>query len=304
MPDPGQAAIQRILMLRRFPGFDDASLADLAIIADNVLEQRFEAGATVTETGRASALYLVIAGKLASPESGRAWGPHQTFGALEAMARHPVREAVIAEVPSVTLRIDAAIYREVLEDAFGLLSSVRRSLARTLLGMRPRLPATTLVDTPEATSDALLGMVERLIVLRRHLAFGKGRIEALAALAQASEEIRLPAHVALARAGDLAEGAIVILEGSVSGWLDDERFVLGPGQTIGGLETLAEAPFAATVTTLTPIRALRCPAAALFDVLEDHTDFALALVEALAGELVHRDADEPPLVTDDHPHVN
>ena len=206
MVDHGQAAVQRILMLRQFPGFDDASLADLAIVADNVLEERFEAGTTVTEAGRASALYLVVAGKLTAAASGRVWGPHQTFGALEAMARRPVREAVIAEVPSVTLRIDATVYREILEDAFGLLSSVRRSLARTLLGMRPNLPATTLVDTPDATSGALLGMVERLIVLRRHLPFGKGRIEALAALAQASEEIRLPAQVELAGAGDLSIG--------------------------------------------------------------------------------------------------
>jgi hypothetical protein len=51
------------------------------------------------------------------------------------------------------------------------------------------------------------------------------------------------------------------------------------------------------MSTLTPIRALRFPNAALFDVLEDHTDLALAMVESLAGALVDRGRM-------DRPHVN
>jgi hypothetical protein len=51
------------------------------------------------------------------------------------------------------------------------------------------------------------------------------------------------------------------------------------------------------MSTLTSVRALRFANAALFDVLEDHTDLALAMVESLAGALVDRGQT-------DRPHVN
>src|SRR4051812_44945364 len=130
MAEP-QTPVQRLLTLRQFPGLEDASLDELAIIAQNVTEQQYEAGATIVTPGRSSPLHLVIEGTLASP-SGQTWGPHELVGALEAIARRRTREPITAETPARTLRLAAADFREILDDNFGLLTGVQRSLARAL----------------------------------------------------------------------------------------------------------------------------------------------------------------------------
>lgn len=289
MAEP-QTPVQRLLTLRQFPGLEDASLDELAIIALNVTEQQYDAGATIVTPGRSAPLHLVIEGKLASP-SGQTWGPHELVGALEAIARRRTREPITAETPARTLRLAAADFREILDDNFGLLSGVRRSLARALLAdPSPPPPPPTRVSIEDAI-DTQLGMVDRLIILRRYMPFGKGRIEALAALAQASEEVRLPARTLVGKQGEPASSVLVLLEGTVHAARDGVSFVLGPGHAPGAIESLAEVPYSSTMSTLTPIRALRFPNAALFDVLEDHTDLALAMVESLAGALVDRSRD-------------
>jgi CRP-like cAMP-binding protein len=100
--------------------------------------------------------------------------------------------------------------------------------------------------------------------------------------------VRLPARTIVGKRGDPATSVLVLLDGTVHAARDGMSFVLGPGHAVGAIESLAEMPYSATLSTLTPVRALRFPNAALFDVLEDHTDLALALVESLAGALVDR----------------
>ncbi|HEY4181672.1 MAG TPA: cyclic nucleotide-binding domain-containing protein [Kofleriaceae bacterium] len=296
--------MQRLLTLRKFPGLADADLGELAIIAENVVEQTFPAGAIVASAARrvpgekhraqmmspsGPALYLVTSGKLISA-SGKHWGQHEVCGALQAMAGRRTTEDILAEVESTTLRLTAADFREILEDNFGLLSAVRRTLARELLtlSLRPPSQDETKVLLPEVTTDSPLGMVERLMVLRKRLPFGKGRIEALAALSQSADEIRVPARTDLATAGEPVTAVTIILEGTAQVIRPDGQFVFGPGSSIGAFESLGEAPLTASVTTLTPVRALRFPVTAFLDVLEDHTDLALAMVERLATTLLEQ----------------
>ncbi len=282
-----QTPVERLLTLRQFPGFEDASLEELAVIAHNVVEQRFEPGATIVTPSRSAPLHLVIEGTLASA-SGQTWGAHEVVGALEAIARRRTREPITAETEARTLRLAAADFREILDDNYGLMSSVRRSLARELIADLVTAPPPPMRLGAEDIAPSPLGMVDRLIVLRRYMPFSKGRIEALAALAQASEEIRMPARTTVGRQDETASAVLILLEGTVHATRDGVSFVLAPGHAPGALESLAEIPYSSTMSTLTPIRALRFPSAALFDVLEDHTDLALAMVESLAGALVDR----------------
>jgi CRP-like cAMP-binding protein len=300
--DNVQTPVQRLLTLRQFPGFEDASLDELAVIAHNVVEQEFEAGATIVTPSRSAPLHLVIEGTLASA-TGRTWGAHQVVGALEAIARRRTREPITAETTARTLRLAAADFREILDDNYGLMSSVRRSLARELISNFAPAPPPPVRLGPDEVAPSPLGMVDRLIVLRRYMPFSRGRIEALAALAQASEEIRLPARSLVGTQGESASSVLILLEGMVHGSHAGVSVVLAPGHAPGALESLAEIPYASTMSTLTPIRALRFPSATLFDVLEDHTDLALAMVESLAGALVdHGRAERHD--HHDRPHVN
>ncbi|CAN5911682.1 hypothetical protein BH11MYX2_BH11MYX2_01840 [soil metagenome] len=315
-----QTQVQRLLTLRKFPGLADAEIGELAIIAENVVEQTFPAGAVVASASRRApgekhpdqlfspsgpALHLVISGKLGTA-SGRTWGPHEVCGALQAMAGRRTTEDIVAQEETQTLRLTAADFREILEDNFGLLSAVRRTLSRELVSLSPKPPTQeeAKVLLPEVASDAPLGMVERLMVLRKRLAFGKGRIEALAALSQSADEVRVPARTDLATLGELPMAVTIILEGTAQVLRPEGQTVLGPGNSIGAIEALGETPFVASITTLTPVRALRFPCTALLDVLEDHTDLALAMVESLATNLLERVPDASMNVLAERHQVN
>ncbi len=296
---PAPSAVERMLTLRQFPGFDEAELAELAIVADNVTEQTYEAGQEVVGAGRSPALILVVEGTLVGSTSNKLWKPHEVLHTLEAMAARRTKEAILARTAAKTLRITAKDFVEILEDNFGFLCNVRRSLARRLLSVTVAPTLSEGVEIIESTAQPL-GMVERLITLRKHVPFAKGRIEALAALAQASEEIRLPVNAQIGAVGEPATSVLILLEGTAQiARPGGPPVVVGPGHAIGALETLGEVPFTATVRCLGGIRGLRFPGAALFDVLEDHTDLALSMVESFAAAML--DAGVTEAFTDPSP---
>jgi CRP-like cAMP-binding protein len=107
------------------------------------------------------------------------------------------------------------------------------------------------------------------------------RLDALAALAHASSEVRFARGTQIVRAGEVALSSFVIIEGSLAG-PDGE---LGPGHAVGALETLADLPHPATLEARTPVRALESSAGAIFDVLEDHSDLGMAMLASFAGAL-------------------
>jgi CRP-like cAMP-binding protein len=279
--------IQRVLALRQLPGFGDADLSELATIAENAVDRTFAAGATVAApTSRFPAIHLVVEGRLAATRTRRAWGPRQLLGVLEVLAGRPSPERVIAVQDTRTLQLAADDVGEILEDNHGVLSIARRVLARRLLarnaapGPRARVPVHGLAGP--------LGIVDRLAILRAQAPFAGASLQALSTLAQATEELRLPAGAPLCRASEEAGELLVLLEGSVRSSGAAVRRRLAAGAALGALEVLAELPHASEVEASTAVRALRLPAPALLDVMEDHTDFAIALVGRLAGALLDR----------------
>jgi CRP-like cAMP-binding protein len=140
-------------------------------------------------------------------------------------------------------------------------------------------------------------MVDRLIMIRSHLPFALRKLQALAAIALASEEIVWPEGSVICRADDPARGAIVIVDGqAVATRPGHDAIPLGPGNAVGRIETLAERGHSVTVEALSPVRALHGSGHVLFELLEDNPDLALSMIEALAGQLLDA-ADRPDSVT-------
>jgi CRP-like cAMP-binding protein len=286
MRNPTQHSIHRLLVLRQFPGFAAAELEELAVIAENVTEVTYAAGAVVASAGRIPALQLVVEGRIDA--SGHAYGPRQVFGTLEVIAGRTLATPAIAAVPTRLLQLAPADFANLLEDNFGLLSNVRRSLARDLLAAGPRASVRTRL--PYVVRTESLGLVDRLVLLRHQITFATGRIQALAALAQATREIRIAPNQPVTRAGAPATASFVIIDGAVR--TSDGR-VLGPNDALGVVESLAEVAYAVTAEAITPVRVLETPSISLFDVIEDHTDLALALISRLASELLDLEAHAP-----------
>jgi len=283
MRDSNPMLLRRMLALRQFPMFAATELAELAVIAENVVETRYRAGSIVAPAARRlSGLHLVLDGRI---EAGRPWGPRQIFGALELFAGREPATAAVAAAETQTLHLSGPDLAELLEDNFGVMFSIVRELAARMLA----------VATPIARPVALpstggsLGLVERLIVLRQQTPFAGARLQGLAMLAHASEEITWSPGAVVARAGELASGSLLVLEGSLRELRRDgtgTSHELGPGHTIGALETLAGLGHVATIEALAPVRVLRSSGTAMLDVLEDHPDVGMSMIGAFARSLL------------------
>ncbi|HSN30943.1 MAG TPA: cyclic nucleotide-binding domain-containing protein [Kofleriaceae bacterium] len=264
--------LRRVLWLRQLSWLAEAELADLAVLADNLTELRYSRGALVLPGGvPPGALHLVIEGELAM--GSQTWGPRRVVGALEVLARRAMRAPVVATRETRTLQLVGSDAREILEENFGILRAALRGMASVLPEILPARPPHELGDP--------LGFVDRLILLRELPTFAGARLDALASLAHASHEIAIPAGAPIVRGGEPAIASLVIVEGSARGPLGE----LGPGSTIGALETLAEMPHAATIHATSRVRVLESGASALFDVIEDHTDLGMAMLASFASTL-------------------
>jgi CRP-like cAMP-binding protein len=287
MADVNPRLLRHMLALRQFPMFATAELAELATIAENVVEARFPAGAELAPAGaRLPGLHLVLEGQI---EAGRTWGPRQVFGELEVLARREHAIAAVAATATWTLQLSAADLGEVLEDNFGVLLAVVRELAARMIAHAPR-PRPIAVPR----SDAELGLVERLIVLRQLAPFVGARLQGLAALAHGSEEVDWTAGTVVARAGELASGSLLVLDGVLRGLgRGGQRFELGCGEVFGALETLAGVGHTTTLEAVTPVRALHSGGTAMLDVLEDHPDIGISMISAFARHLLDHPPSEP-----------
>lgn len=301
MPDHDPILLRRLLELRRFPLLAAAELPELAMLAENVVEASHEDGVIVAAPPFAEAIHLILSGKIAVGAASH--GAHGAIGLLEVLARRPLATPAIAVGETRTLQITGPDLREILEENFGLLLIAIRELAgRTLAARIPPRAAAPRAAAPAtaAPGGSPLGLVERMLALRRQAPFapvsrergggGAGPtapLEAIAILAHASKETTWPAGAVIARRGEAAGSACFLLEGTVRVTGDGaEPYLLGPGGSIGVLEGLAGVRHAATVEVVAPVRALEIAGSIIFDVIEDHTELGLAVVEALAGGLL------------------
>jgi len=306
MSDHDPILLRRLIELRRFPMFAAAELAELATLAENVVELRHESGAVVSRSPVLDAIHLILAGGIeAGPARHGAFG---AFGFLEVLARRPLGAPAVAVGDTRTLRLSASDLREILEDNYGLLLIAIRELAAGALRIgRSEAPGAR--SAAAAPTPAPLGLVERMVVLRRQFPFaratahaflpavshvvlpdGLGRaapLEAIAQIAHASKETTWPAGAVMVRAGDPARDAHFILDGNLRAVPQDrDPHLLGPGSAVGLLEGLAGGGHAATVEVVAPVRALEVPSSVIFDVLEDHPELGLSIIEALAASLL------------------
>jgi len=288
MSDHDPILLRRLLELRQLPLLGGAELAELATLAENVAEASYASGAVIAGPGLLDGLHLVLGGQIdAGPER---FGAREAFGWLEVLARRPLASAAVAVGETRTLRLAASDLGELLEDNFGLLALAIRDLAtRALAAQDLDLPVRRAAAPPAGP----LGLVERMIVLRQRSPFRSARLEALAILAYESGERSWRPDEIVARCGDPARAAYVILDGELRATSPDRgAILLPPGSTVGMLEGLAGLHHARTIAAATRVRALELASTAIFDVLEDHADLGIAMLSTFAGGLL--DAAAPP----------
>lgn len=277
MPDYNPTVLRRLLVLRQFPLFASVELDELAMVAENVTEVTFAAHDVVVDAvSRVPAIHLILEGRI---DERRSYGPHQIFGALEVFAKRPAAATATAGVATQTLQIAASDFSDILEDNFGLMRLVLRTLADRMIGSDARQRASQVI----VPVTRPLGIVERLIVLRQQTPFATARLQSLSILAHIARETAWPAGASLELGGD----ALILHDGQLRETIHErESNHFGPGDAVGLVESLAGRPRERTLEALTPVSALRIPHSAILDVIEDHPDLGFAMIETFAAALL------------------
>jgi CRP-like cAMP-binding protein len=196
---------------------------------------------------------------------------------------------VLALTDTTTFEIEVSDFEEVLEESFALLLAALRGTLRGALECRLQLPADAgyTAPPPEPTRTTTeLGLVERVLFLRRLNAFGSPRVEALAELAREMTEVAFRAGTQIWRVGEPAPYSLVVWSGVISAITETgQRFRFGPDSVVGGIDSIAAEPRWYIARAETDVVALRGEAALLMDVIEDHPDMGIAMLRSAAGSL-------------------
>lgn len=138
----------------------------------------------------------------------------------------------------------------------------------------------------DAPMSATLDLVERVAALHRVDLFAGVPGRVLAAVAEATTEVRASPGDVLIQEGAVEAHLYAVVHGSVRVHRGDQTLVeLGPGNTVGELAALVPQPRTASVTALEPTLALRLDEAVLNDLLADWPELANGVITALVARL-------------------
>ena len=139
--------------------------------------------------------------------------------------------------------------------------------------------------TVDCVHDSL-GLVERVAALHRVDVFARVPGRVLAAVAEATTEVRAAPGDVLIREGAVEAHLYAVVEGRVRVHRGEQTLVeLGPCTTVGELAALVPQPRTASVTALEPTLALRLDKVVLDDLLVDWPELAHGVIDALVGRL-------------------
>jgi CRP-like cAMP-binding protein len=131
-----------------------------------------------------------------------------------------------------------------------------------------------------------LGLVERVAALHRVDLFAGVPGRVLAAVAEATTEVRAANGQTIIEEGAVEAHLFAIVEGRVRVHRGDQTLVvLGPGTTVAELAALVPKPRTASVTVLEPTLALRLDKAVLDELLADWPELAHGVIDALVARL-------------------
>jgi CRP-like cAMP-binding protein len=284
------AVLRRLLLLRQFPLFAGVDLAELVVIAENVVESTFMPGEQVAPAQtRLRCIQLVVDGRVElAGDPPRVWTSRQPLGLTEVLAERSLPAPAVATAETHTLELEGVDLFEILEENFGLLTAVLRMLATRALDLGAYPPAAA---PPVLPTHALFGLVERMIVIRAQVPFLATRMQPLTMLAHAAREVTwLPGEVVVTE-GEPTRDVYMLVQGALEATgAGGERVGLRAGAAIGALEVLAARPSAATLVASVATRAVALSGTAIFDVLEDHCELGLATVVTLASALLEAEA--------------
>ncbi len=142
--------------------------------------------------------------------------------------------------------------------------------------------AERLLDPPRSGRMAM-DLIEKVFLLQKIDLLQDARSAHLALLASIAEDVDVDAGTVLLRQGEPTDALYVVVEGAVDlAGVADQRMEALEGNAFGTWALIDEAPSLVTATTRGPARLLRIARGDFYDLLADHSELALGLLQGLA----------------------
>jgi CRP-like cAMP-binding protein len=280
-------AMHRVLFLKRIPPLAELHTSDLALLAEGIQERFSPRGTVLLRGGEAvSAIHFVLEGRVRLARRGRELGfaeAGSVIGGRLLLAQDADGLDAVAEADTRSLSLGREAFLDALEERFEILLRMLRGTCRELVGVFERFPGEAAPAMPARPapppSGRDLDLVERIVLLSRMPLWAYG-VDALAELSRRLEEVRRPQGSVLWRRGDRATRMLFVASGRVRCELPgrEASFLVGPGQPLGGLETLGHIPRWHDAIAEEPVVALEGDLDQIVDVFEDDVEMGLGVL--------------------------
>lgn len=294
---PLRGVRDRLLALRTLPNYAGLPDASLLFLAERGRDRRFRAGeALFTADAPLERMHFLIHGRVRTERRGVT---HQVIdapgavGVLAVLAGELDGWAATAEADTLTVEVPGDAMLENLEENFALLRNSLRVMAVRVLRVRGNLPfrpsevpAFELTEPPvrEAT------LSERVINFRGGIGatpFANSNMEALVEMARTMHIQRLAAGDVIFERGDASTFGFRIYHGLVRCTADSGESVdVGPGTSIGALDSFSSHPRSFTATALTSIVGYRMETEDTLAVFEMHPGLGMSVLQQFAQRLI------------------
>ena len=283
--NPAEVVERELDLLARMPFVEsEAELDQLLPIARHVDfvngEHLFERGQPVDH------IYLITQGKAELRAPGvPSWHVNDAgaVGFLDFLMERPYARTAIARGHVRALEIDAADYKEYLQDHVDFASQGLGVLAGDLFDeiLASPDPAQLLARPPDLHPAGEHGgqtMVERLLLLSQVPAFSRASVQALANLAQRARVASYPAGREIITAGVRYDVISVLIRGQVElHHVGSAPIRRGPVDLLCHIAELTSVPRRVSVRAIEDTLVLRIDREELLDRMDEHFEVALSL---------------------------
>lgn len=286
---------ERLLRLRGVPVFRSMTASQLAPLAASIRSNTFERGQVILREDEAPrAFHMLLTGSVTMRRHGntiRTITAPGGVGFLSLLARTAGGTEAVAETRVETFELGVDAIDEMFEDHFPVLFGTMRWVADRLLQENVVAPPRPYQPPPDDYEDLLddeaIGIVERIFLIRRTLAFRKANVNSVARLARQMKEVRVPVGEHVWRQGDPSIGSYFIVKGKGTlRWGADSVQHIGPSYIVGGIEAIAGKPRWNDFVVTEPLTALVGNREGLIDMFEDDLDVALQFLSMMASFLL------------------
>jgi ATP:ADP antiporter, AAA family len=154
---------------------------------------------------------------------------------------------------------------------------------REALGLPPSAAPDPYAKDPEGSRT--MNLVETVFLLQQIDILRGARSDHLALLAGIAEEVDVDAGAVLLREGEPAEGLWVVVRGTVALKGGGGDLVLGDGKAFGTWALVDDVPSVVAATATEPTRLLRIGREEYHDLLADHPELAIGMLQGLARRI-------------------